>query len=118
VRPRTRKSASSRDSPDVFGERRQGKSGWNGLNLFVTHNIQNGAAAFWSLLLTGRMQEFAGIPMFALLGGIGHVLVIIGCLAIAFDQRITDKRLWKAAAGGVVVLAYLALIVIVAERSH
>ena len=88
---------------------------WNGNNLLVTHNIQKGVAALWSLLRTGRMEEFSGIPMLVLLGGIGHVLIIAGCLAIAFDRRITDRKLWKAVAGGVLVLAYLALIVIVAR---
>jgi hypothetical protein len=88
---------------------------WNGLNLFVTHNMQKGAAAFWSLLQTGRLEEFSGIPMLVLLGGIGHLLIIAGCLAIAFDRRITDKKLWRIVAGGVVALAYLALIVIVAR---
>src|SRR5688572_4416640 len=53
---------------------------WNGLNLFVTHNIQKGAVAFWSLSQTGRVEELSGIPMLVLLGGVGHLLLIAGCL--------------------------------------
>ena len=63
----------------------------------------------------GPDRGVSGIPMLVLLGGIGHLLIIAGCLAIAFDRRITDKKLWKMVAGGVVALAYFALIVIVAR---
>jgi hypothetical protein len=66
-------------------------------------------------LQTGRIEEFSGIPMLVLLGRIGHLLIVAGCLAIAFDRRITDKKLWKMVAGGVVVVAYAALIVMVAR---
>jgi hypothetical protein len=65
---------------------------WNGLNLFVTRNIQMGAVELWSFL---------------------RVLIIAGVAAL-LDRRIADKKLWKVAAGGVVVLAYMALIVVVA----
>jgi hypothetical protein len=86
---------------------------WNSLNLFVTHNMQRGAAAFWSFLWTGQMREL--IPMLVMLGGIGHLVLITACLAALFDRRIKDKKLWKMVAGGVVALAYFALIVIVAR---
>ena len=32
---------------------------WNSLNIFVTHNMQRGVTAFWSLLQTGQMRELA-----------------------------------------------------------
>jgi hypothetical protein len=86
---------------------------WNSLNLFVTHNIQRGAVAFGSFLRTGQMREL--VPMMVMLGGIGHFVLIIACLAALLDRRINDKKLWKMVAGGVVALAYLALIVIVAR---
>jgi hypothetical protein len=86
---------------------------WNSLNLFVTHNMQRGAVAFWSFLRTGQMGEL--VPMMVMLGGIGHFVLIIACLAALLDRRIKDKKLWKMVAGGVVALAYLALIVIVAR---
>jgi hypothetical protein len=83
---------------------------WNSLNLFVTHNMQRGAAAFWSFLQTGLVRDL--VPMMVLLGGIGHFVLIAACLAALIDRRIEDKTLWKLIAGGVVAVAYLALIVI------
>jgi hypothetical protein len=84
---------------------------WNGLNLFVTHNMQRGAVAFWSLLQTGQLRE--PVPMMVMLGGIGHFVIIAGCLAALIDRRIKDKQFWKLIAGGVMALAYAALIFIV-----
>ena len=86
---------------------------WNSLNLFVTYNMQRGVAAFWSFLRTGQMREL--VPMMVTLGGIGHFVLITACLTALFDRRIKDKTLWKMVAGGVVALAYLALIVFVAR---
>ena len=89
---------------------------WNSANLFVTHNIQRGVTVFWSLLQTGQMRELGPhpiVPMMVLLGGIGHFVLISACLAALFDRRIDDKKPWKMVAGGVSVLAYFALIVIV-----
>src|SRR5262245_18204703 len=97
---------------------------WNSLNLFVTHNMQRGAAVFWSFLRTGEMRDLLQaptgtlpglVPMMVLLGGIGHFVLITACLAALFDSRINDKKLWKMVAGGVMALAYFALIIIVAR---
>ena len=94
---------------------------WNSLNLFVTHNMQRGAAVLWSFLRTGEMRELlqapAGtlpglVPVMVLLGGIGHFILIAGCFAALMDRRVKQKRLWKLIAGGALVLAYMALIVI------
>jgi hypothetical protein len=82
---------------------------WNGLNLFVTHNMQRGAVALASFLQTGQLRE--PVPMTVLLGGIGHFVLIGGCLAALIDRRIKNKQLWKLIAGGVMALAYAALIV-------
>jgi len=96
---------------------------WNSLNLFVTHNMQRGAAVLWSFLRTGEMRELLQapggtlpglVPMMVLLGGIGHFILIAACLAALLDRRINDKKVWKMVGGGVVVLAYFALIIIVA----
>ena len=90
---------------------------WNGLNLFVTHNMQRGMTVFWSLLQTGHVRELGPhpiVPMMVLLGGIGHFVLISACLAALFDRRIDDKKPWQIAAGGVSVLAYFALIIFVA----
>src|SRR5262245_59813075 len=87
---------------------------WNGLNLLVTHNMQRGAELLWSFLRTGQMEPGPHpiVPMMVLLGGIGHFVLIGACLAALFDRRIDDKKPWKMVAGGVSVLAYLALIII------
>jgi hypothetical protein len=63
-----------------------------------------------SFLQTGLVRDL--VPMMVLLGGIGHFVLIAACLAALIDRRIEDKTLWKLIAGGVVALAYLALIVI------
>ena len=89
---------------------------WNGHSLFVTHNMQRGVTVLWSLLQTGHMRELGPhpiVPMMVLLGGIGHFVLIGACLAALFDRRIDDKKPWKIVAGGVAVLAYFALIIIV-----
>ena len=90
---------------------------WNSNAFFVTHNMQRGVTVLWSLLQTGRMRELGPhpiVPMMVLLGGIGHFVLIGACLAALFDRRIDDKKPWKLVAGGVSVLAYFALIIIVA----
>jgi hypothetical protein len=89
---------------------------WNGLNLFVTHNMQRGMTLLWSLLQTGHVRELGPhpiVPMMVLLGGIGHFVLIAACLAALFDRRIADKTPWKMVAGGISVLAYFALIIVV-----
>jgi ABC-type Mn2+/Zn2+ transport system permease subunit len=69
----------------------------------------------WSLLQTGQMPERGLVPMMVLLGGIGHFVLIGACLAALFDRRIDDKKVWKIVAGGVAVLAYFVLIIVVSD---
>ena len=96
---------------------------WNSANLFVSHMIERGAEVLWSFLQTGQHAWLvlvpgtspAIVPVMVLLGGIGHFILIAACLAALFDRRINGKRVWKMVAGGVVVLAYFALIVVVAR---
>jgi hypothetical protein len=85
---------------------------WNGLNLFVTHLMQAGAFAFWSFLRTGEVRRLD--TMMVTLGGIGHFIVLIGCLAAALGLQTTGKKWWKFLGGGVTVLLYFALIVAIA----
>lgn len=86
---------------------------WNSLNLFVTHLIQAGAVEIWSFLRTGQVRRLD--TMFVPLGGVGHFVLIAGCLA-AFLELKTDKRKWrKFFFGGALTIAYLALIVAVAR---
>ena len=91
---------------------------WNGHSLFVSHGIQRGMTVLWSLLQTGNMRELGPTPivgLMVLLGGIAHFVLIGACLAVLFDRRIDDKKPWKMVAGGVSVLAYFALIIIVSD---
>ncbi len=86
---------------------------WNGLNLFVTHLIQTGAVAFWSFLHTGHLRRLD--TMMVTLGGVGHFILIIGCLTALLHQP-TEKKKWlNFVAGGVAALAYLVLIVAIAK---
>ena len=49
------------------------------------------------------------------IGGIGHFILIVACLAALFHQTTDTKRWWKFIAGGVLVLGYFALIVAIAR---
>ena len=81
---------------------------WNGLNLFITHNIQGGAIAFWTLLRTGEVHRVD--TMMVTLGGIGHCILIVACLVALFDGK-TVRNWWKFAGGGIATMAYFAMIV-------
>jgi hypothetical protein len=83
---------------------------WNSLNLFVTHLMQAGAIAFWSLLRTGQVRRLD--TMMVTLGGIGHFILIAACLT-AFIHQTGNRRWWAFAGGGALALAYFALIIIV-----
>lgn len=102
-----------RNSASGFGAGFTVSVAWNSLNLFVTHLMQAGAVAFWSFLRTGQMRRLD--TMLVPLGGIGHFILIVACLAALLDLR-TDNRKWrKFVFGGAVALAYLALIVAIAK---
>ena len=85
---------------------------WNSLNLFVTHLMQAGAMAFWSFLDTGQVRRLD--TMMVTLAGLAHFVLIVGCLIAFLDPR-TDSKWWKFVAGGVSVLAYLAIIIAIAR---
>lgn len=87
---------------------------WNSLNLFVTHLMQAGVVAFWTFLHTGqaRRPDTMMVPV----GGIAHFILIVSCMAAMIDPRTDNHRKWwKFAGGGIIVLAYLALIVAIAR---
>jgi hypothetical protein len=86
---------------------------WNGFSLFVTHLMQAGALAFWSFVHTGQVQRLE--TMMVTLGGIGHFILIIACVAALLNQRTDIKKWWKFVGGGFLTLAYFALIVAVAR---
>jgi hypothetical protein len=84
---------------------------WNGLGLFVTHLIQAGAIAMWSFLRTGHVQQL--VPMMVTVGGVGHFILIAACLAAIFNRSThQSKKWWKFTGGGLIVLAYFALIIV------
>gem|GEM_PF-3614072 len=62
----------------------------------------------WTLLSTGHIHR--PDTLMVLIGGIAHIILIIGCVA-AFRQQHPEKRdWWHFLAGGALVLAYFAVI--------
>lgn len=81
------------------------------MGLFLTHLIQAGALALWFLLRTGHRHTGELVPMAVTLGGIGHLILICASvlLVVRFDA---EPRKWgKFAGGGVLSVAYFALLV-------
>jgi hypothetical protein len=85
---------------------------WNGLNLFVTHLFQAGAEEFWSLLRTGHVSR--PDTLLVLVGGVAHFLLIVVCMAGFLELRPTGKHWGQFFAGGLLVFAYMVLIVVTA----
>jgi hypothetical protein len=85
---------------------------WNCLEIFVVHPMQAGAIMFWSFLRTGHVEHLE--TMMVPLGGIGHFILIIACLAL-FNRTTDNKKWWKFLAGSVLVLGYFAVIVAIAR---
>ena len=81
---------------------------WNVLQLFITHNFQSGAVAFWSWLETGQPRRVD--TMMVTVATIAHFVLIVSCLA-AFRPHASGKEWAKFLGGGVIVLAYFAVIV-------
>jgi hypothetical protein len=86
---------------------------WNSLNLFVTHLMEVGAVAFWHLVRTGRVEAL--VPMMVALGGIAHFILLAACLVAILQQRSEPHKWWKFMGGGLVSIAYLVLIVVIAN---
>jgi len=82
---------------------------WNALELFVTRNFQTGATLWWSFLHTGHVRRFD--TMMVTIGGIGHFILIIACLAAVLRQKSDRKKWWKFLGGAAACLAYFAIIV-------
>jgi hypothetical protein len=99
-----------RNSPWGFGAEVVVPTAWNCLGLFITHLIQAGAEQLWLLLRTGRVSRPDTLAV--LLGGVAHFLLIIACIA-GFLQLRADKKQWaQFFAGGLVAMAYFALIIV------
>ena len=71
--------------------------------------LQAGAGQIWLLLHGG----YATRPdtLMVTIGGIGHFILIIACVAGFLEQRPTAKHWIKFFAGGFLALAYMALII-------
>ena len=83
---------------------------WNCLNLFVTHLMQAGAVELWNLLHAGQARRLD--TMMVLVGGIGHFILMIACVAAFFGLKPHLKEWGKLVGGGVLALGYLVLIVV------
>jgi len=86
---------------------------WNCVEIFAAHLMQAGAVMFWSFLHTGQVQHLE--TMMVPLGGIGHFILIIACLAALFHQTSEDRKWWKFVGGGAWTLVYFFLIIAVAR---
>jgi hypothetical protein len=86
---------------------------WDSLNLFVTHLMPAGAVAFRLFVHTGQVRR-PETTMVAL-GGIGHFVFIIACVAALFDQTTKDRNWWKFVGGGACTLVCFFLIIAVAR---
>jgi hypothetical protein len=98
-----------RNSPWGYGAGFAMATVWNGIGLFVTHLIQSGAVAFWSSLRTGHVQQL--VPMMVTLGGIGHLILIFATIVAVLRCSADTRKWWKFAGGGVLSIAYFALLV-------
>ena len=98
-----------RNSPWGFGIGVIVPIAWNCLNLFVTHLFQAGAVELWSLVRTGYVSR--PDTLMVMVGGIGHFLLIIACMAGFLQLRPRMKQWGQFFAGGCLALAYFALII-------
>jgi hypothetical protein len=101
-----------RDNPLGYGAGIAIAVVWNSFNLFVTHLIQAGAVAFGDFLRTGQVRRLE--TMMVTLAGVAHFILFAACLAALLASRAVNKKR-KAVAGGVLCLAYFALIVAIAR---
>lgn len=85
---------------------------WNSLNLFATHLIPAGTEELWLLLRTGETHRLD--TLMVLVGGVGHLILIVACLAAFLYPSARQKEWRKFIAGGAAALAYLGLIIVTA----
>jgi type VI protein secretion system component VasK len=74
------------------------------------HLIQAGAREFWSFLATGNLHRPDTLMVF--FAAIAHIVLLIGCLAAFRGLHPGKKEWWRFLTGGVLVLAYFAIIVV------
>jgi hypothetical protein len=110
-----------RNSPWGYGIGVIVPTAWNSLNLFVTHLIQEGAVQFWSLVGTGQFWFLLRTghvnrpeTMTVMVGGLAHFLIIVACMAGFLHLRPHGKQWGQFFGGGILALAYFALIIAIA----
>jgi len=99
-----------RNSPWGFGAGVVVPTAWNCLGLFITHLIQAGVGQLWLLIRTGHVSRPDTLAV--LLGGVAHFLLIIACIAGFLQLRADKKQRAQFFAGGLVAMAYFALIIV------
>jgi hypothetical protein len=82
---------------------------WNAMSLFVSHLMQAGAIAVWLSLRTGQLHDL--VPMMVALGGVGHFILIAAALIALVGHNTEPRKWWKFVGGGVLSIAYFALII-------
>jgi hypothetical protein len=98
-----------RSSPWGFGVGVIIPTAWNCFNLFITHLLQAGVGQFWSLMRTGQVTR--PDTLMVMVGGVGHFLLIVACLARFLQLQPRGKQWGQFFAGGFLALAYLALMI-------
>ncbi|MGB9417699.1 MAG: hypothetical protein WCB58_15390 [Acidobacteriaceae bacterium] len=99
-----------RNSPWGFGAGITIATAWNSLNLFVNHLFQAGAGQFWLLLHAGHVTR--PDTLMVMVGGVGHFLLIVACMAAFLQLRPGIKHRRQFFAGGLLTLAYYGLIIV------
>lgn len=99
-----------RNNPLGFGMGAIMAVAWNCLNLLVTHLIQTGAEQLLSLIRTGHTDR--PVSIMVAIGGLGHVLLLIGCVVDFLELRPRVSQWGQFFGGGLLAIAYLALVVI------
>lgn len=82
---------------------------WNCLEWLGPHLIQAGAHEFWALLITGHTSRPDTLMVF--FAAIAHLILIAGCASAFRQLHPRKKQWWRFLAGGVLALAYFAVIV-------
>ena len=82
---------------------------WNSIEWLGPHLIQAGAHELWTFLGTGHIGRLDTLMVF--IGAIAHIVLIVACVAVFRQLRPKKKEWLQFLAGGVLVLAYFAVIV-------
>lgn len=101
-----------RNSPWGFGAAVFISTAWNCLNLFITHLFGIGAGLLWSFIRTGQLTRPDTVMVF--IGSIAHFLLIVASITGLIRLKPGKKQWFHFFAGGMLVMAYMALIIIIA----